>query len=71
MNKKNKNRNKAENTNSEVEVNETTSISDAENNETPSIQNAEQELPNSFLADRIAGKVDEQGNKINAEDENA
>lgn len=60
MSDKNKNKTKAENTNS-----------DAESNETPSIQNAEQELPNSHLADRIAGKVDEQGNKINVENEKA
>lgn len=66
MNFKNKNRNQAENTNSDAEINETLLISDAESNEIPSIQNAEQELPNSHLADRIAGKVDEQGNKINA-----
>ena len=53
-------RNQSENTNS-----------DAESNKTPSIQNAEQELLNSHLADRIAGKVDEQGNKINVENEKA
>ena len=56
---------------SDAEINETPSISDVESNETPSIQNAEQELLNSHLADRIAGKVDEQGNKINVENEKA